>query len=125
MKNGLGNKQVMARNIQRLMEQNGKTRMDLCNDLGLKYTTVTDWLKGNTYPRIDAIEKMARYFGVNKVDLVEEPAVSTDYYIDAEARELAEFLRKNPDYKILFDAARSVSQEDIAFVKDMIDRMRR
>lgn len=77
MKNGLGNKQVMARNIQRLMEQNGKTRMDLCNDLGLKYTTVTDWLKGNTHPRIDAIEKMARYFGVNKVDLVEEPAVST------------------------------------------------
>lgn len=73
MKNGLGNKKVMAQNIKRYMDLNGKTRSDVCEDLGIKYTTLTDWLKGNTYPRIDAIEKMANYFGVSKADLVEDP----------------------------------------------------
>lgn len=73
MKNGLGNKKVMAKNIRHYMMLNGKTRSDMCEDLGIKYTTLTDWLKGNTYPRIDAIEKMANYFGVSKADLVEDP----------------------------------------------------
>lgn len=73
MKNGLGNKKVMAKNIKRYMDLNGKTRSDMCKDLGIKYTTLTDWLKGNTYPRIDAIEKMANYFGISKADLVEDP----------------------------------------------------
>lgn len=73
MKNGLGNKKVMAKNIRHYMMLNGKTRSDMCEDLGIKYTTLTDWLKGNTYPRIDAIEKMANYFGVSKADLVKDP----------------------------------------------------
>ena len=79
MKNNLGNKQTMARNIQKYMEINDKTRQQVCDDLKIKYTTFTDWVKGNTYPRIDKIEMLANYFGVSKADLVEEqaPAPST------------------------------------------------
>ena len=44
----------------------------MCNALGVKYTTFTDWVKGNSYPRIDKIELMANYFGISKSDLVEE-----------------------------------------------------
>ena len=69
---GLGNKEIMARNIRYYMEQRGVSRQDVCDALGLKYTTFTDWVKGNTYPRIDKIEKMAEFFGVSKSDLVEE-----------------------------------------------------
>ena len=47
-------------------------RNKLCSDLGLKYTTVRDWLKGITYPRIGKIELLADYFGVNKSDLIED-----------------------------------------------------
>lgn len=67
----LGNKAIMAQNIQRLMEQSGKTRTQVCDDLGIKYTTFTDWVNAKTYPRIDKIELMANYFGVSKADLVE------------------------------------------------------
>ena len=55
----LGNKAVMAENIQRLMDSRGIDRNKICADLGFKYTTFTDWVKGNTYPRIDKIEMMA------------------------------------------------------------------
>ncbi len=70
--NGLGNKEIMAKNIQFYMNKYGKSRQDMCEALGVKYTTFTDWVKGNSYPRIDKIELMANYFGISKSDLVEE-----------------------------------------------------
>ena len=68
----LGNKQIMAKNIQYYMDLHKKTRQDICDAIGVKYTTLTDWVKGNSYPRIDKIELMANYFGINKSDLVED-----------------------------------------------------
>ena len=103
-----------------------KDRKTVCRDLGISYTTFTDWVKGNTYPRIDKIELLANYFGVTKADLVEEhnnSDQSAAYYLDDDARDLAEFLHKNPKYKVLFDASRKVKPEDIDFVRQMIDRM--
>lgn len=67
----LGNKEVMAENIKRFLSISGKTRTEICSDLDIPYTTFVDWVKGNTYPRIDKIEQMANYFGVEKADLVE------------------------------------------------------
>ena len=73
----LGNKATMAKNIQYYMDLRHKTRNDMCEALGVKYTTFTDWVKGNTYPRIDKIELMANYFGIEKSDLVEERSKQT------------------------------------------------
>ena len=68
----LGNKKIMAANIQYYMDKFEKSRQDMCEALGVKYTTFTDWVKGKSYPRIDKIELMANYFGISKADLVEE-----------------------------------------------------
>ena len=46
------------------MNKNHKSRNEMCHALGIKYTTFTDWIKGNTYPRIDKIDLMANYFGI-------------------------------------------------------------
>lgn len=72
MENNLGNKQIFAKNLQYYMDMRNVTRNDLCEALGVKYTTLTDWVNAKTYPRIDKIELMARYFGISKADLVEE-----------------------------------------------------
>ena len=66
------NKQIMAKNIKRYMDQRGITRYQLCDALDIKYTTLRDWLKGLTYPRIGKVEAMANYFGCEKTDLIEE-----------------------------------------------------
>ena len=70
----LGNKQIMANNIKWYLERSGKSQKDFCRDLGFRETTVSDWLNAKTYPRIDKIEKMANYFGIEKADLVESHA---------------------------------------------------
>ena len=66
------NKQIMAQNIQRYMDQRGISRQQLCDALDIKYTTLRDWLKGITYPRIGKVEAMANYFGCEKSDLIED-----------------------------------------------------
>lgn len=67
----LGNKEVMAQNIKRYMSKIGIDRKEFCSRLGFKYSTVTDWINGEKYPRIDKIEMMANFFGISKADLVE------------------------------------------------------
>lgn len=68
----LGNKQVFSENLKHYMSLYNKDRNKICRDLNFKYSTVRDWLKGNTYPRIDKIELLANYFGIQKSDLIEK-----------------------------------------------------
>lgn len=65
------NKQIMAERIKEKLNQNGMTAKEFSEKLGFKYTTVLDWIHAKTYPRIDKIEKMANFFGVDKADLIE------------------------------------------------------
>ena len=93
----LGNKEIMAKNIMYYMEKANKTRNDVCQDLGISYTTFTDWVKGNTYPRIDKIEAMANYFGITKSDLVEEkPATTSDDGLTEDEKEILKMYRLLP-----------------------------
>jgi transcriptional regulator with XRE-family HTH domain len=69
---GLGNKETMAENIKYYIEKNGITVGKMVSDLNFKKSTVYTWLAGETYPRIDKIEMMANYFGIEKSDLVEK-----------------------------------------------------
>lgn len=69
---GLGNKEVMAKNIRYYMERKGLNAKDFSIEMNFKYSTVLDWLNAKTYPRIDKIEMMANYFNIEKSDLVED-----------------------------------------------------
>ena len=108
------------------MDSRGIDRNKLCADLGFKYTTLTDWLKGNTYPRIDKIEMMANYFGVEKSDLIEDKSdINEPYYIDPEVSEYAQAVKDNPNLRILFDASKDMSKDDIDFVVNMIEGLKK
>lgn len=110
MKNNLGNREVMAQNIQYYMDLNNKERRDVCRDLGIRYTTLTDWIKGNTYPRIDKIELLAHYFNITKADLVEERNDKK-----AEKKMLLVFDEQKllTNYRKLNDTGKAKAQEDV------------
>jgi transcriptional regulator with XRE-family HTH domain len=122
---GLGNKEIMAKNIQYYMDKYGKSRQDMCEALGVKYTTFTDWVKGNSYPRIDKIELMANYFGISKADLVEDHNEYSDdhYYLNDETRQIAQEAFENPELRTLFKVARDIPPErlkaHIEFMKSL------
>ena len=68
----LGNKEVMSKNLKYYIERSGKDRRELAEIWGFPYSTITEWINGKKYPRIDRIEIMANYFGILKSDLIED-----------------------------------------------------
>ena len=79
----LGNKNVFSKNIKKFMEINNVDRYKLADALDIKYTTLSDWINGNSYPRIDKIELLANYFHVNKSSLIEEWAFEDEHTNDS------------------------------------------
>jgi repressor LexA len=67
-----GNKEIFATNLKKHISFSSKDRKEIAQDLGIPYSTLTDWINANKYPRIDNIEKVAEYFGVSKSDLIED-----------------------------------------------------
>lgn len=120
----LGNKEIMAQNIQRLMDKRGIDRNKICTDLGFKYTTFTDWVKGNTYPRIDKIEMMANYFGVSKSDLVERYDENKTYYANPEVTQFARDLQNSPYANNLITSITDLSEEEMAETLKYIDYLK-
>lgn len=117
-------KQIFSKNLRYYMELNGKTQIDLINDLGINKSAISTWYNGTRLPRMDKVDMLAKYFNINRSDLIEEKTEHTDtYYLNEDARDMAQFLYENPDYKVLFDASRKVKKEDIDFVKQMIDKI--
>jgi len=68
----LGNKEIFARNLKFYIDKSGKDRRELAEIWGFPYSTLSEWINARKYPRIDRIEIMADYFGVQKSDLIEE-----------------------------------------------------
>lgn len=100
----LGNREVLADNLRRLMDKNGINRADLAGVLKTSYSTVNDWYNGKSYPRIDMIERLANYFGVNKADLIERKLVLredlTEYIASPTKQYLMDKIAKADDRKL-------------------------
>lgn len=112
-----------AEMLRYYLMMNNKSQKDLVEDLGYDKSTVSSWCSGNRVPKIDVIIDIAKYLHVNVGDLIEDNRNEESYYLNDDAREIAQFMYDNPEYKVLFDASRNVKKEDIEFVKKMIDRM--
>ena len=65
------NKQIFAENLRYYLAREGKTQNSLVRDLGLTASTVSDWVNGKKYPRVDKMQRIADYFGVSVDYLLE------------------------------------------------------
>lgn len=105
-------REVFPRKLLHYMTLNNKTRNDLVRDLGFKYSTIRDWEKGLTIPRMEKVEVLANYFGCENSDLIEDkekPTAETDG-LSKEKQELIEHIKDLPEDKIqlLLQVAKSI-----------------
>jgi transcriptional regulator with XRE-family HTH domain len=106
----MDNKNVFASNLKRYMEVKGKSRNDISEALGISYFTVSDWVNGKKYPRMDKVEMLANYFGIQKSDLIEIKVGK----VPPEKSELSE------GEKMLLDLFRQVPEDKQELVLQMI-----
>ena len=72
------NNEIFSRNFARYLDRSGKTQREVAALVDVAPSTVHAWLQGTRYPRIDKIEALAALFGVQKSDLIEDPAARPD-----------------------------------------------
>lgn len=115
--------------FKRLRIASGYTQQAIAEKLNISRSTIGMYETGAREPDYDTLEAIADLFNVDidyllgrteKTTILPESA----YYMNEDARDFAQFMFENPEYKVLFDASRKVKREDIEFVKQMMDRMR-
>jgi len=121
----LENKRIFAKNLKKHMELKGKTRREICAELGLNYYTFSDWANGKKYPRIDKVELLADYFGIQKSDLIEEK-MTPEKEKDNEAMvSIIVRMRKDKDFLSVVEELNSLDSEKIKAVREMLKAFRK
>lgn len=117
-------RKIFSENLKRLLELNDKQAADIVRDLGIPFSTVSNWINGIKMPRMGKIEMLAKYLHCDKSDLIEDKGeqVPDSYYLTDDARELAQFLFEHPEYKVLFDGVRKVRKEDLEVIKALLEK---
>lgn len=103
----------------------GLSQSELAEKLGLSSSTISMYEVGKREPDFETEEKIADFFNTDLNTLRGRDIESECYYLNEDAREMAQFMYDNPEYKVLFDASRKVSKEDIDTVKTIIDKFKR
>ena len=116
-------RKTFSKNLRKYLERDGKQPADLVRDLGIPFSTVSNWINGIKLPRMGKVELLAQYFGIEKSDLLEEKQDSTGYYYDPETAALAQEIYDNKDLGFLMSASRKMSPEDLRALKTMAEAL--
>lgn len=108
-------KDVFARNLKYYMEREGKTQKEIAAIVGVSAPTFNEWLKAKKYPRIDKIERLAKYFGILKSDLIEdkkEMQKNNDVIVDIIAR-----MRSDENFLSTVESLLTLDAEKLTIIK--------
>lgn len=122
-----GNCQVMAENLSYYMSKHNLNRYDIAGIADVSYSAVTDWLKARKYPRIDKIERIANYLGVNKSALIEtHPAETGSEQNNALAKTIGKVLSEPDSFRRdLLLCILSLSDEQQHVIQAVAEAMRK
>ena len=113
------------KNLRKYMSAEGKTQADLCRYMKISGATASDWYNGVKIPRIDKLQAIADWLGIELSDLLsDKPKPDDGYYVDDYVRDLARFLHHSPEYRVAFDATRKVKADDLETVISVLDKFR-
>ena len=116
----LGNKAILSKNLKYYIEKSGKDRRYLAEEWGFPYSTVTEWINGRKYPRIDRIEIMADYFGIQKSDLIEEKLTEEKEKDNEIISDIIVRMRMDADFLSVVQKLYNCDSEKISSVNQML-----
>lgn len=101
----------------------GKTQQDLINDLHYSSSTVSQWCTGKNIPRMDRIEAIAQYLGVDKTDLLRDPAIFSKESFSTDPTLISKLLESKPALYELFRLSISLTDTDLELLKGIANRI--
>lgn len=105
--------------LRELRTARGMTQDDFAKASGLTRSAVSMYESGRREPNFEVLETIADFFNVDMNYLLGKDEKST-YYLNPETVRMAQELKDRPGQRILFDAAKDLSPEDIKVVMAVI-----
>ena len=65
-------KRIFSQNLKTLWKDAERPKKDIVDNLNFRQATVSDWLNGKKYPRMDKVEMLAKYFNVPITALIQK-----------------------------------------------------
>ena len=118
--------------LAEIMAERDMTQSELSRLTGIRVSSISDYLRGIYEAKQDKVFQIAEALRVNPAWLMgldvprEWPTqenTDENYYHDPEAAALADMIKDNPRYRVLFEASRDLSKENIDFVIKMIENL--
>lgn len=130
--------QLFSKRLRHYLNASGMTQAELANKLGVGTTSVYNWVNGLKTPRMDKVDKMCSIFSIRREDLLTDgpsyeegsPVIfgvrePTSYYTNPETVKVAQEIFDNSDLRILFDAAKDSSPEQLKLAAEMLRQFKK
>ena len=111
--------EIFARNLKFYVIKSGKTQSQVAAAIGVSKGTFSDWIAGRSHPRMDRVQQLAEYFGVNKSNLLEDGVGR----FESEYASIARFFNERPMLKRLCLALENASDEDLEHITILAERL--
>lgn len=116
---------IFTRNLNNLLQEHNKTQLELANYIGVSNTSVNNWTKGYNTPRMDKIDLICSFFRIRREDLLTDTPQEQTYYTNPETAKVAQEIFDNSDLRILFDAAKDSSPEQLKLAAEMLRQFKK
>ena len=133
-------KKIFSENLNRLLQDRDKTQSEVAKEIDVSPQTFNTWTQGIAIPRMGKIQRLADYFHVEKSALVDgqrnvfRDAISfvnvntpheQTYYTNPETAKVAQEIFDHSDLRILFDAAKDSSPEQLKLAAEMLRQFKK
>lgn len=111
---------MLNEKLRVLRKKAGYSQEQMARKLHLTQGAISQWENGLTVPAADQLASLASIFGISVDDLLEIEKPDTSFKYDAEIIAMRERLRRDPSYRLLFDAADNAKPEHLRAAAAML-----
>ena len=115
---------IFAENLQKYMDRNGESQLDLAEALGVTQAAVSLWVLGRRTPRMDVVDRMCEHYGIKRSDLLDTRETEETYYTDENTRKIAQAIFESKEMRGLFYAAKDLSPEKLRLVQQLCKQLK-
>lgn len=121
-------RKIFSQNLVYYLQLNGYNQADLARHMHVSTATTAKWCTGQTLPRIDKIQSICNWLGIEKTALLDAPISERNkqtavYYTDPETARLAQEMFEDQTMRSLFHMKKTMEPEKFKAHIDMMQKL--
>ena len=116
-------RKIFSKNLTNQLDLHGKNQKDLVDFIHVSSSTVSNWCTGQKLPRMDKIQAIAGWLGINTSDLLEEKSYPPAF-TETDVKDILYDLINKIDTKesnLVFDGSDPLSDAELEILRDELE----